>query len=153
MSLSGSDRSYVQTHQSKFHIDTLRALTERFSQIEDFASASKADREMWEYLAPLYSNLNKGIKGCRGRRIRRTPVTTPSMFSHHAAQYSPFVGSSQPVQQIPPTNQANSGYYGVSHPATYSLCNGTYSGAPSPSSTATFDEEQEQKIVFGHRIF
>jgi hypothetical protein len=56
----------MQSHQNKFHIATIRALTARFASIKDGDIVHAADKELWEYLAGLYKNSNKGIKG-RGK--------------------------------------------------------------------------------------
>jgi hypothetical protein len=173
-----------------FHADTLKALTERLSHNTDIASAYPADREMAEYMGLLFKNLNKGIKGCkgsRGRKSRQATPTTPaaspvstamatpaSSVFYHSAQHSPFASPMQPVQHGLPMNNAGCYYYGISHPASYSLSHrnimandsihididmhdadsdGTANNAASPTSTATYDDEQEQRVVFGHRIF
>lgn len=173
-----SNSSRVQTHQTKYHRTTLETLAKRFSQIKDFESASETDREMWKYLASVHNNLNKGIKGCGGRRIRRVPQTssaessppsTPaSVVSFMNNQYEPFTGHLQPFQQIPPL------HHGFGHPSVYSFHrqnitvqanihmdirmyesdnDSMKSNAASPTSTATYDPEQEQVAVLGHRLF
>jgi hypothetical protein len=55
-----------QSHQNKFHIATIRALTSKFASIRDGDIVHAADKELWEYFANLYKNSNKGIKG-RGK--------------------------------------------------------------------------------------
>jgi len=55
-----------QSHQNKFHISTIRALTTKFASIKDGDIVHAADKELWEYFANLYKNSNKGIKG-RGK--------------------------------------------------------------------------------------
>jgi len=55
-----------QSHQNKFHIATIRALTSKFASIKDGDIVHAADKELWEYFANLYKNSNKGIKG-RGK--------------------------------------------------------------------------------------
>ncbi|KAI6251451.1 Asparagine-rich zinc finger protein AZF1 [Erysiphe necator] len=56
----------LKSHQNKFHISTLRTLTERWASVQDGDSVPAADKELWEYFAKLYKNSNKGIKG-RGK--------------------------------------------------------------------------------------
>ncbi|RKF57379.1 putative zinc finger protein ozf [Erysiphe neolycopersici] len=56
----------LKSHQNKFHITTLRTLTERWASVQDGDSVPAADKELWEYFAKLYKNSNKGIKG-RGK--------------------------------------------------------------------------------------
>jgi hypothetical protein len=58
--------SCLQSHQNKFHIATIRALTAKFASIKDGDIVHAADKELWEYFAGLYKNSNKGIKG-RGK--------------------------------------------------------------------------------------
>lgn len=58
--------TYQQSHQNKFHIATIRNLTNRFASIQDGDIVPAADKELWEYFADLYKNSNKGIKG-RGK--------------------------------------------------------------------------------------
>jgi hypothetical protein len=89
-------------------------------------------------------------------------------MSYMNSQYEPFTGHLQPFQQVPPMS------HGFSHPAAYSLNRQNItaqanlhmdirmydsendsmdSNVASPTSTATYDDEQEQRIIFGHRIF
>ncbi|KAE8450124.1 hypothetical protein EG329_006905 [Mollisiaceae sp. DMI_Dod_QoI] len=56
----------LKSHQNKFHIATIRALTQKFASIKDGDIVHAADKELWEYFANLYKNSNKGIKG-RGK--------------------------------------------------------------------------------------
>jgi len=56
----------LKSHQNKFHIATIRALTAKFASIKDGDIVHSADKELWEYFANLYKNSNKGIKG-RGK--------------------------------------------------------------------------------------
>ncbi|OIW29538.1 hypothetical protein CONLIGDRAFT_332296 [Coniochaeta ligniaria NRRL 30616] len=173
-----STKGNLKTHQTKYHRATLETLTRRFSQIEDFESASEADREMWKYLASVHNNLNKGIRGCGGRRIRRVrstsssesslPSTPTSVASYINSEYEPFTGHFQPLQHVPPM------HYGLNLPEAYSLNRQNVaaqadlhikirmydsdndsmdSSVASPTSTATYDGEEEQRIIFGHRIF
>ena len=74
-----------QSHQNKFHADTLRILTLRFASIEMEEEVSESDRELWEYFSTLYKNSNKGIKG-RGkdRRIKTLPGDGKGLKSERA---------------------------------------------------------------------
>ncbi|POS87796.1 hypothetical protein EPUL_003043, partial [Erysiphe pulchra] len=67
----------LKSHQNKFHITTLRTLTERWASVQDGDSVPAADKELWEYFAKLYKNSNKGIKG-RGkdRKVGSSNVMT-----------------------------------------------------------------------------
>ena len=69
--ISKLTRTHIQSHQNKFHIATIRALTNKFASIKDGDIVHSADKELWEYFANLYKNSNKGIKG-RGkdRKVR-----------------------------------------------------------------------------------
>jgi hypothetical protein len=62
----GSADIVSQSHQNKFHIDTIRSLTLKFASFKDGDIVHAADKELWEYFANLYKNSNKGIKG-RGK--------------------------------------------------------------------------------------
>ncbi|EEP78307.1 predicted protein [Uncinocarpus reesii 1704] len=59
----------LKSHQNKFHSQTLRELTMRFSTLTDVERLAPHDVELWEYFATLYKNSNKGIKG-RGKDRR-----------------------------------------------------------------------------------
>ena len=71
--------SSMQSHQNKFHSETLRKLTMKFTSIHEGGVVSTQDRELWEYFSTLYKHSNKGIKG-RGkdRRISPASKSTPS---------------------------------------------------------------------------
>ena len=71
------DLTHGQSHQNKFHADTLRVLTVRFASIDTEDEVSKSDRELWEYFSTLYKNSNKGIKG-RGKDRRIKPSSGES---------------------------------------------------------------------------
>jgi hypothetical protein len=70
---------FAQSHQNKFHIATIRALTTKFASIKDGDIVHAADKELWEYFANLYKNSNKGIKG-RGkdRKVGSNPMSSSS---------------------------------------------------------------------------
>jgi len=55
-----------QTHQNRYHVATIRALTTKFASIKDGNIVRDSEKELWEYFANLYKNSNKGIKG-RGK--------------------------------------------------------------------------------------
>lgn len=61
--------TWYQSHQNKFHSDTLRNLTQRFASMREGDAVTAMDKELWEYFATLYKNSNKGIKG-RGKDRR-----------------------------------------------------------------------------------
>ena len=65
----------VQSHQNKFHAETLRNLTLKFATMREGDAVTATDKELWEYFAALYKNSNKGIKG-RGKD-RRISTTKP----------------------------------------------------------------------------
>ncbi|WEW61875.1 DNA-binding transcription factor [Emydomyces testavorans] len=64
----------LKSHQNKFHAQTLRELTLRFSTLTDAERLAPQDIELWEYFATLYKNSNKGIKG-RGKDRRVSSST------------------------------------------------------------------------------
>jgi len=55
-----------QSHQNKFHSQTLQSLTTKFANLQEGDHVTPQDKIMWEYFASLYKNSNKGIKG-RGK--------------------------------------------------------------------------------------
>lgn len=63
-----------QSHQNKFHADSIRDLTAKFSNMKEGDIVSNAEKELWEYFSTLYRNSNKGIKG-RGKDRRMFTVT------------------------------------------------------------------------------
>ena len=58
-----------QSHQNKFHTETLQKLAIKFAQVDDGKDMSEEDKELWQYFSTLYKNSNKGIKG-RGKDRR-----------------------------------------------------------------------------------
>ncbi|KAJ9143735.1 Finger protein azf1 [Pleurostoma richardsiae] len=74
-------RGNLKAHQNKFHKATLRDLTAKFAHMtgQDMTT-SQEDLEMWEYLATLYKNSNKGIKG-RGKNRRVSTAVSMSPVS------------------------------------------------------------------------
>lgn len=85
------------------------------------------------------------------------------MVSYNSQQYETFPGQSRIFQPIPPMNLYGPSVYGGSHPTSYCLGRQNVhvnirrydmdNEMASPTSTATYDDEQEQQIVFGHRIY
>jgi hypothetical protein len=172
----------LQSHQNKFHIETLKNLTAKFATLKDYDNVPKADRELWEYFAILYKNSNKGIKG-RGKdrkvgAIMQTSPTTPnptipsqfavphshgsSPIHHHAVHSLP--------QPLP--------HHGLSHPAAYSMRRpsimvnvagrdhqGSYemfdveedsvngSVVASTSASTIYEEDHGRELVFGDRMY
>ena len=64
----------AQSHQNKFHADTLRNLTMKFASMREGDTITAADKNLWEYFATVYKNSNKGIKG-RGKDRRIFSIT------------------------------------------------------------------------------
>lgn len=56
----------LQSHQNKFHADSIRELTSKFASLKPGDYVEPADQALWDYFADLYKNSNKGIKG-RGK--------------------------------------------------------------------------------------
>jgi DNA-directed RNA polymerase subunit RPC12/RpoP len=82
-----STNNLFQSHQNKFHAQTIRDLTAKFASIKDGDVVASADKELWGYFANLYKNSNKGIKG-RGkdRKVGASPVALDSrMRSLHVS--------------------------------------------------------------------
>ncbi|KAL2023832.1 hypothetical protein VTK56DRAFT_1099 [Thermocarpiscus australiensis] len=69
-------RGNLKTHQNKFHFETVAAWTAKFAAITDLSSLSVEEKEMLEYMQPLYENSNKGIKG-RGKCRKVRPLLLP----------------------------------------------------------------------------
>jgi hypothetical protein len=165
---SFTERGNLKLHQNKFHLKTIHNLMVRFSKISDWASATEEDRKWVDYLAPLYKNLNKGIKG-RGRGTVITPVSTVPC-SPESFVDSPYM-SSHAFSASPPGDTCN----GLPYPTTYSINNSGYAapthGLPmyspydmdtgSPASTAsspvsttsgtTYNDDHE--MSYGHSFW
>jgi hypothetical protein len=141
-----------QNHQDKFHREFAEALVFEISQVQDWASAPNELRAWAEYLAPLYKNLNKGIKG-RGRGIAVTPMAllphsppsspeaTPSVFG--ASHGNHFHGMAHPISYTVAINNTASPSYAVPQHGLPMSGSSTPYGMDinSPAST-TFDDEQ-----------
>lgn len=69
MRRDGDAETINQSHQNRFHAETLEALNVKFASMREGDTVSATDKELWEYFATLYKHSNKGIKG-RGRERR-----------------------------------------------------------------------------------
>ena len=168
-------RLSLQSHQNKFHSQTLEALINKFATVTP-SEVSEQDRELWEYFANLYKNSNKGIKG-RGKH-HRVKLLAPSAPPSPVAPQ--FYSLSQPqhhgnLPQIHHTPQAfhhGLPYHGTTDLASFSLsrphmmaghhprdAHGQYdmfegeedSVIGSGSSTTAFDEDHSRELAFGDR--
>ncbi|KAK3995077.1 hypothetical protein QBC44DRAFT_32904 [Cladorrhinum sp. PSN332] len=118
-----SVRGNLKSHQNKFHEESIKRLTARFATISNWDSASSEDREMYQYLATLYKNSNKGIKG-RGKR-RNVALLTPT----HTQQPSPPLSPESPqhhglpsmARPLAPHPHHLHPYHGISQPSAYSI--------------------------------
>lgn len=118
-----------QSHQNKFHGDTLEALIKKFATVTP-SQVSDQDRELWEYFANLYKNSNKGIKG-RGKhhRVKRLTPTSSTPASPSAAPFyssQPQGNLSQILHHAPsqatfPHPPHLHQYHGTTHLASFSL--------------------------------
>jgi hypothetical protein len=172
---------HSQSHQNKFHTDTLAALTAKFASLTDYESVSQADRDLWEYFATLYKNSNKGIKG-RGKHRKVEPVNQQPAHTSSNALPPRFVSTSSPAlpQRLhtPLPVQQPLPYHGFSHPAAYSMSRPSMlvqvapraphpsyelydveaasiaSTAPTSSSAGPlYDEDHSRELAFGDRIY
>ncbi|PGH14438.1 hypothetical protein AJ79_03081 [Helicocarpus griseus UAMH5409] len=75
----------LKSHQNKFHAQTLRNLTLRFSTITDTDRMSPQDKELWDYFSTLYRNSNKGIKGRGKDRRVSTAKRSTSTYDRSAS--------------------------------------------------------------------
>ncbi|CCE61963.1 hypothetical protein TPHA_0B02910 [Tetrapisispora phaffii CBS 4417] len=69
--LENCNKSFTQlgnmkAHQNRFHLKTLMRLTSKLASMNENTDIPKEERELLEYLATIYKNSNKGIKG-RGK--------------------------------------------------------------------------------------
>ena len=176
---SGSSRRLIpllQSHQNKFHGDTLEALIKKFATVSP-SEVSDQDRELWEYFANLYKNSNKGIKG-RGKHHRVALLKTSTPASPATPQFY-SLSASQPhgnLPQILHTPQAfhhPHQYHGTTHLSSFSLsrphlmgthprdAHGQYdmyegeddSVIGSGSSTTAYDEDHSRELAFGDRMY
>lgn len=119
-----------QSHQNKFHANTLRYLTQKFSTFREGDQVSSQDKELWEYFATLYKNSNKGIKG-RGKD-RRISTTIQS-------------GSSSS------TFPSTASFSSISAPAmSRATTNGSVQGNPSDRSSRSSSYASAQQVVEVH---
>ncbi|KAF2804365.1 uncharacterized protein BDZ99DRAFT_544842 [Mytilinidion resinicola] len=65
----------LKSHQNKFHVATLRYLTQKFALIRVGDLVTAQDKDLWEYFAALYKNSNKGVKE-RGKALVSTQKNT-----------------------------------------------------------------------------
>ncbi len=63
---SFSQLGNMKSHQNKFHLDTLKVLTQKLATMDPDTPIPQEERELLEYFASIYKNSNKGIKG-RGK--------------------------------------------------------------------------------------
>ena len=82
-----------QSHQNKFHADSLRNLTLRFASMREGDPVTVQDKELWEYFATLYKNSNKGIKG-RGKDRRISAIVKAASGNGVKQERSERSGSS-----------------------------------------------------------
>ena len=112
----------MQSHQNKFHVETLRKLTGKFASMREGDPVSATDKELWEYFSALYKNSNKGIKG-RGkdRRISMTVGTFATVkFEGTLGGSSPSLSEGEQVMSMDharndPSGHCNIGGGGGSH--------------------------------------
>lgn len=89
-----------QSHQNRFHADTVKVLTAKFAAMspEELANISADDRELFEDFRTTYKNLNKGIKG-RGKGRNVAPAVS-------RANPPQSLASQYPIQQPTPPMHA-----------------------------------------------
>lgn len=63
---SFSQLGNMKSHQNKFHLETLKVLTQKLATMDPSQPIPQEERELLEYFASIYKNSNKGIKG-RGK--------------------------------------------------------------------------------------
>lgn len=86
----------LKSHQNKFHAQSLRVLTAKFSSIQSLEQVTPQDQELWEYFASLYKNSNKGIKG-RGKDRK---IFTTNRPRHGLDSSSISTISSSPMSEV-----------------------------------------------------
>lgn len=69
----------LKSHQNRFHLDTLNALTKKVAELSgsSIEKLPREERDLLNYFKDLYKNSNKGIRG----RGKRTPATNDSKIS------------------------------------------------------------------------
>ncbi|KAI1941233.1 DNA-binding transcription factor [Ophidiomyces ophidiicola] len=155
----------LKSHQNKFHAQTLRELTIRFSTLSETERLAQHDVELWEYFATLYKNSNKGIKG-RGkdRRVSSTakqlrhppppppPPPAPSSSSHphphplqHPHPHPPAPSSSASSSA---SLSSSSSTAGSSVSSGMDEMGGT---ATSAAAAGSLDDEKHRMSLFHHR--
>ncbi|KAK4226490.1 hypothetical protein QBC38DRAFT_226535 [Podospora fimiseda] len=119
-----SVRGNLKSHQNKFHEESIKRLTARFETISNWESASSEDKEMFQYLATLYKNSNKGIKG-RGKR-RNVALLSPALTQQPSPPLSPESPQQHGLLNAPrsmlqhPHNHLHP-FHGISQPSAYSM--------------------------------
>lgn len=88
----------LKSHQNKFHLPTLTKLTQTFANItgDALAQLPEEERELLDYFAKLYKNLNKGIRGRgKGKKVAKisgallSPVEQGSPPQANLLKHSP----------------------------------------------------------------
>ena len=155
---------FLQTHQNKYHKDIIARLSELFSNQEvGYATASKEDRTMWEYLATMYKNSNKGIKGrgkgCRVVRMDQAMATPSPPQTHGLPQQHPInplpiqidFGQSEPYPRYPVDTARD-------YLTTINMIDRDAESAASPTSCSSpggsiYDEYTGRELAFGDRMY
>lgn len=110
--LDNCDKAFTQlgnlkSHQNRFHLDTLNALTHRLAELtgNQLNNLPAGEKDLLEYFKDLYKNSNKGIRG-RGKRNNQ-------LHEEEQEEYQPQLGGvrrqelqlqQQPQQQPPPSH-------------------------------------------------
>lgn len=81
--LDNCDKSFTQlgnlkSHQNKFHLDTLNAITKKLTELSavEISQLPKHEQDLLDYFKDLYKNSNKGIKG-RGKSTKSGESQSP----------------------------------------------------------------------------
>jgi hypothetical protein len=156
-----------QSHQNKFHISTIRALTTKFASIKDGDIVHAADKELWEYFANLYKNSNKGIKG-RGkdRKVGSNSMASSSgmrnMNSRSGGGYG-LSGAGRGMMVAPGGGHVSSGEGGGAQYEMFDVDDDSQSGSGGGSSVGTcYDDAPSDgfenagrsgDLAFGDRMY
>lgn len=107
----------AQTHQNKFHAESIKTLTAKFAGILQAGGVLQGDdKELFEYFAIHYKNSNKGIKGRGKDRKVNTVASAPAVHSSH-----------YPVPQAPQHPMVHGlPYPGVATSGTFGHYGGSY---------------------------
>jgi hypothetical protein len=150
-----------QSHQNKFHAQTIRDLTSKFASIKDGDIVGSADKELWEYFANLYKNSNKGIKG-RGkdRKVGANPKAShpgPRGTGLGGGRYASPTGTERGMMG----HGRGEGQYEM-FDADDASQSGSHSGSGGASSVASCDDAPSDgydessrggALAFGDRIY